>query len=286
MTEKKQAEIMDAVEPEETDIVVAPDSGSAVALPESQDAFLQDSAAEDDDSTIPILKLIQKDEHAGEFYCEDMDLAFPDGMKVVLLKMQNSCILWPEKYSKDSEPLCKSDDGISPSEGIESPMCAEPECCKAVFNKQTRHMEKPCEYGNWAEDTPPRCKDTINLLLLEVGEESYIPYWYSVKSTALSPFKKFRKTMGLRKRALTAKRKRAGMAPAHSCMFTFKLSTELKQNDAGDAYIPVFSDIEEIDTDEANDVMVPIAMEVQDIKLAHAVDDAAKDATPAEKKDF
>ncbi len=274
MTEKKQATIMDEekAKVEEKEIIVAPET--AITPQQNEAAFLEESAENDDDAQIPILKLAQKDEHAGSFYCDDMDLAFPDGIKVVLLKLQSACIMWPEKFSKDSEPLCKSDDGISPSPAVEAPMCAEDACCQAVFNKQTRHMEKPCTYGNWADDNPPACKDSFNLLLLEVGEESYIPYWYTVKSTSMSPFKKFKKTLNLRKRALTAKRRRGGLPAGHSCMFTFEMSTKIQENDGGNAYIPEFNNLQEIDDPQTVETLVAIAMETNERQLAHSPEDA------------
>jgi hypothetical protein len=168
-------------------------------------------------------------------------------------------------------------------------MCSDQDCCKLVWDKKERRMIAPCPYANWDGDTPPRCKQAVAMLLLEVGEESYIPYWYQIKSTAMSPYKKFKKVLGLRIRALTGKRRRATLPPAKPCMFTFHLGTELKQNDAGDAYIPTFSNLQEVEDEAMLKALVGVAVDVKDMRLASDVDgdEAADDnqETPA-KDDF
>jgi len=252
---------VEEVEPAGGELVVGNDQTTLPAVTDDEAAFLVEQSEQDDDDslTIPFLKVGQKDKQAGKLYSTDLDQDW-ESLTVVPLKTIPGCVMWPDKFNKDSVPLCKSNNGLVPDPEIEKPMCSEENCCKSVWDKKARKMVKPCAYGNWDGNTPPACQDTDTLLFVEIGEETMVPFWVQFKSTALSPWKKFRKTLNLRKRVLTTKRKRAGLPPAHMAMFKFDIVTFLKTNDAGDAWIAICENLEELPNDMAEfGVMIAMA---------------------------
>ncbi len=251
-TEGTTEVIENETEPTTTEMVEHQDN-TALAVPQDADTFLQqshDNQEDDGIASLPRLKVGQKGDEAGKLVCEEMAEAW-DTMPMVLLKKTNSRRLWPEKYNKDNALLCKSHDGIVPFTDQKD------------FEPMARDC-KSCKYSQWSREkgkkaTPPRCQEVFDLMLLDY--DSMIPMWLSVHSTGLSPAKNnLLKPLKLRMRSLTSKRAAAGNPPAHSCMYKFTLGTLLKENEAGDAYIPTFENLEELpDNDKTITVQVAIA---------------------------
>ena len=186
-----------------------------------------------DDLIIPRLKVGQSQslgDVAGKLFI-DVSGDVADEMELVLLKIHKSRVLFPEKFSRDSEPLCRSQDFIVPEdlgEGIE-PMAAS--CAD-------------CPYGKWTKgatpkkNTPPRCSEVWNFLVLDY--ESFMPVWFSLKSTALKPARKIVSMLKLRGTAR--------MIPAWG--FKFKANVEVRSGDSGESYLPVFSELTELDPED------------------------------------
>jgi hypothetical protein len=257
------------------DIIVQNDISEEEAL------FLTEQNDElfgDDTDQIYIVAMSKEKQHQENFYSPDLDMEFSDGLSVVLLKPAiPGCIKMPDDYDAESEPECKSDDGINPSPAIKEPYCTEPDCCKAVWDKKLKKMLKPCPYGNWSKDKkgkdkPPTCKEARKLLILE--ESMLIPFWYVVKSTAMSPWRKFEKMLKARVKALSIKRVRAGMSPAAVCMFRFHIgSVQRAETSKGVSYIPVFSGLEEITDPDTIRALVATAIEHKDANLMSLADE-------------
>jgi len=184
-----------------------------------------------DDLIIPRLKVGQKQspgDVAGKLFI-DVTGDMVDEMQLVLLKLNKSRVLFPEDFSRDSEPLCKSQNFITPE----------------TSDKFTTMADKcsECTYGKWAKSNsgkqkPPRCQETWNFLVLDF--ESYMPCWFSLKSTALKPARKIISMLKLRG---TAKR-----IPAWG--FKFTVNVDARIGDSGDSYLPVFSALQELSTED------------------------------------
>ena len=72
------------------------------------------------------------------------------------------------------KPVCGSSDRIKPSLRFEQPVA--PACAE-------------CPYSRWNGKEPPLCNETYSLL--GVMADSQLPFWWSPKSTAITPTKRF-----------------------------------------------------------------------------------------------
>lgn len=261
---KKEKEVGTAEET--TDLATTPEAGTPMVYDGSADEFLTQADQEDSSelSSFPRLVIEQKGKKAalGSLYCAETEEEF-ETMKMVLLKESKSRIMWPEKYDKDNDPVCRSFDGIVPNMDDFKDVPPMADNCE------------DCPYGSWitkdGKNIPPDCKEVKDLLILD--HATYIPYWISFSATTLSPINKSLtgKPLKIRKMSLTAKRAKAGKSPAHSCMFSFDMSTVLVEFDSGDSQIPVVTNLTELPDDDM-DVMVNIAMQVHGAKAHHAKD--------------
>lgn len=203
-------------------------------LPATQDEPFDDGMGEitQEDLIIPRLKVGQKQspgDVAGKLFI-DVTGDVNDEMKLVLLKIKKSRVLFPQDFSRDAEPLCRSQNFITPETDNEK---FEPlaEACA------------DCEYSKWTKSDsqkskPPRCNEVWNFLVVDI--ETYMPAWFSLKSTALKPARKIISMLKLRG---TAKR-----IPAWG--FSFLVSIDSRPGDSGDSFIPVFSDLNELSKDD------------------------------------
>jgi len=197
------------------------------------------SALSNDDIIIPRLVVAQDktdcaDEHKGKLYCDVTGDSY-DEMEMVVLRMTKSRVCFPETFNKEDGPICRSHDAVVPADDIdgEEPMadnCAE------------------CEYSKWGKDkkgrrVAPRCKEVWNLLV--VNMETYTPMWFSLKSTALAPARKILSALKIQSQA-----KRV---PA--CCFKFTATTDIRNGDSGDSYIPRFHGIRMLDRFEAENML-------------------------------
>lgn len=205
--------------------------GVAVPAVQSQEPFddgLGELSAED--LIIPRIVVGQAqsqipDEAKGKLYCE-VTGDIREEIEMVIIKMSKSRVMFPEKFSRDSKPLCKSSNFIVPDEmEDQEPMSAT--CAD-------------CQYSKWgAGRTPPACNETWSLLVIDL--ESYTPAWFSLKSTML---KSARKILSALKMRATAKR-----IPVWG--FSFMVGIEVRSGAGGDSYVPTFSNIKQLDTDDA-----------------------------------
>jgi len=238
-------------------------TGTAMAstLEMSDEDFLAAEEAENADDFVGIdrLTIDQKGKsegsELGQFYCKNLTQSY-EGFPAVVLRTAKSRIMWPDKFSKDNDPLCKSIDGITPvtDDDAFKPMAKD---CKS------------CAYGKWkrtkAGITPPACGEVKDMILLNLDD--FTPYIYSVHSTAMGTTnQELFKVLRGKIRALTMKRKRMGLPPAHSCMFSFDIGTVLKENDKGDAYVPCYSNVQELELNQI-EAMVHAAKSVKDMEI-------------------
>ena len=63
----------------------------------------------------------------------------------------------------------------------------------------------------------------------------------------------------------------AGLPPAHSCMFKFKMGAELRESKKGDSMIPVFSGIEILD-EETQEFTVNVAFQLRNFTIRNIKD--------------
>src|SRR5215467_4687830 len=139
-----------------------------------------------EDLIIPRLTLVQPTSQidgveAGKFYMNLTGEQF-DQVEAVFLKVTKGRVYFADD-AIERKPVCGSSDRIKPSPRFESP--AAPTC-------------KECIFSRWNGKEPPFCNESYNLLGVMV--ETGFPFWWSVKSTAIAPTKRFLSAIALRAR--------------------------------------------------------------------------------------
>jgi hypothetical protein len=139
-----------------------------------------------EDLIIPRLTLVQPTSQidgieSGKFYMNLTGEEF-DQVEAVFLKVTKGRVYFSEEAT-ERKPVCGSSDRIKPSARFEPP--AAPAC-------------KECLFSRWNGKEPPPCNESYNLLgvMMETG----LPFWWSVKSTAIAPTKRFVSAIALRAR--------------------------------------------------------------------------------------
>lgn len=162
-------------------------------------------------------------------------------LKLVAIKLSKSRIMFPAKYKKDNDPLCRSHDFIVPADDIEGAEAMSEKC-------------ETCKYSKWSKNEAPPCNEVWNFLVIDT--ESYMPMWFSVKSTGIKGAKRLVSALKLMSQA-----KRLPLWG-----FGFVLSTQL-QDDGNPYYIPVFSKPAALDSDELESMnMIRDQMQNADVK--------------------
>jgi hypothetical protein len=136
------------------------------------------------DLIIPRLTLIQPTSQvdgveAGKFYMNLTGDEYSE-VEVVFLKVMKGRIYFAEDGA-DRKALCGSADRVKPSPRFQPPMA--PVCAE-------------CSSARWDGKEPPDCSETFNLLGVTV--ESGLPFWWTVKSTAIAPTRRFLSAIALR----------------------------------------------------------------------------------------
>jgi hypothetical protein len=139
-----------------------------------------------EDLIIPRLTLVQPTSQidgveAGKFYMNLTAEQF-DQVEAVFLKVTKGRVYFADD-AIERKPVCGSSDRIKPSPRFETP--ASPTC-------------KECLFSRWNGKEPPFCNESYNLLGVMV--ETELPFWWSVKSTAIAPTKRFVSAIALRAR--------------------------------------------------------------------------------------
>lgn len=194
---------------------------------------------------------------------------FLENMRVAMVKLTKSRILFPEKYKRDNDPLCRSHDFKFPANDIPG---AEPmaDSCQLIPGDKKKHV---CPYANWgADNTPPRCQETWNLLIVDI--DSYMPMWFSVKSTGLKPLRKIVSAVNM---ICTAKR-----LPMWA--LGFDMGMEKITNDSGTFYVPKFSSPTALAVDDFEN-MTAIRNQLVHVDIKDAVEPDAPEAPPATPAD-
>jgi hypothetical protein len=129
-------------------------------------------------------------------------------LTVALVGLRYGRLLWPKEFdpkSPDRDPLCKSDDGITPSGGLECPKSAYtapnglPACviCNEAgipLRNSTGRYIPACEFSKWGtgRETPP-CREFFTLLLYE--HTLNLPLVFSIKGTGIKHISQLRMDM-------------------------------------------------------------------------------------------
>ena len=240
----------------------APATPPATTAPTNPDDFLMAEAEQDSQEIefLPRLKIEQKNpDTLGKIVCEDMAESW-DTMNLVLLRKSKSRVLWPEDFSADNTPICKSHDGVTPVPADD----LDPEDFPD-YEVQATSCET-CPLAAWkrkdGKNVAPRCTEQADLLVVDT--DLMIPFFITFSSLGLSRLnKQLLKPLKLRKMALTAKRRNAGLPPAHECMFSWNIAVEFDERPSGTSYQPVFNDLTEL-SDEEKELFVQVAIACRD----------------------
>lgn len=259
-----------------TEATTAPIENAVAATPKTNMAAYQEpfdnglGELDAGDLIIPRLSITQPttpDIDAAQVgkFCVNITGDYQDTMRVAIIKLSKSRILFPEKYKRDNDPLCRSHDFIKPANDIvgAEPMAAT---CTLVPGDKKKHV---CEYANWgADNTPPRCQETWNLLIVDLA--SYMPMWFSVKSTGLKPLRKIVSAISMISTAKRLPMWRMG----------FDMAMEKVTNDSGTFYTPVFSGLAALEEADAFN-MDAIRAQLVHVDIKDAVEPDKQDAPPA-----
>lgn len=126
-----------------------------------------------------------------------------DKVDVVIMKMRKGRVFFKpgEKISSDSEPLCRSSDGVKPEANV-----------KARQSQQCNG----CPRSKWIGDTPPPCKEKIELVVSKTDNQ--MPYYMSVGGKSISPI---RKTLEAIKSAIYGDKMKGLPTTLHNFILTF-----------------------------------------------------------------
>ena len=192
-------------------------------------------------------------------FCVNVTGDFTDKMNVAIIKLTKSRVLFPAKYKRDNEPLCRSHNFQTPADDIKdaTPMC---NTCGTEPGNDRKHV---CAYANWGTDnTPPQCQEVWNLLIVDT--DSYMPMFFSLKSTALKPLRKIVSAISMISRA-----KRMAMWELQ-----FEMTLKKEVNDSGTFYLPVFSGLVPLDKDDAIN-MGEIRKQLVNVDISDTAEQAA-----------
>jgi hypothetical protein len=200
---------------------------------------------------------------------------FYESMHLVCLKLSKGRILWPKDYSKDNDPLCKSNDFLTPVliEG-QSPMC---HTCAVTPGTKDDHE---CKYANWGVDKKgkviaPLCMEVWNMLVFDL--ETYMPMFLSLKSTSIKPLKKLFSAISILGNAKKI--------PLWG--WSFGASLKMENYEKGKAYVPVFTSPTQVGQEEYS-VLSEVRSQLANIDLyTEDKPDAPPASTqPAEAEQF
>ena len=201
-------------------------------------SYSDDSDFQESDLIIPVWKIVQNScriegckPYLGQFYNTVSEEYREKLENVTFLKRQTGRVLFPrENYSGDR--LCWSDDNIVPSNTVEAPKC---ENCK------------DCELSIWTKDEngrnrPPKCKETTSFMSLE---DNFSPFIIRFSGTAMPPVKALLSNLFLKTKLGIIQKKKLTLRS-----FSVTISLVEKTNDSGKFYIPVFTNIKEVEVEK------------------------------------
>jgi hypothetical protein len=148
------------------------------------------------DLVIPRYKIVQPTSKEGTpgVFKNNLTNEEVETVNVVVLAASKGRVCWGENL--DEDPICRSSDGLRPSDNTEEPVSA---ICGTKENG--KRFEPTCHNALWRENHErPLCNEVINLLC--VSKDDQVPFFISLHGTQLKPVRAFLSALGLRKKSL------------------------------------------------------------------------------------
>lgn len=198
-----------------------------------------------DDFSLPRLVLVQAqhvhdgaEKHMGEWYRTDTNEHI-EAPRVLLIGIAKSRAMFEiDNFSRDSEPLCRSDDGFRPRMelvGTKVNGLVIPESCLA------------CQFSEWIGDIPPACQLADNwAALTEEGE----PVIFRLKGAGAKVSKQLKNVVRI---------SRARKRPTY-----IELGSAREVSDRGNFFVPTFQIVRDAPPEE----MLFMASELAGVNLA------------------
>jgi len=183
------------------------------------------------DLILPRLRIVQPTSKEGTvgWFKNNLTNEEKDKINAVVLAASKGRVCWGENL--DEDPICRSSDGIHPSENVESPVN---EICGTKENG--KRFEPVCPNAMWGEkkDERPICNEVINLLC--IGKDDMVPFFISLHGTQLKPVRAYLSAVGLRRRSL----------------YEYQATLKLKEttNGKGKYFVIQFEELKENSADE------------------------------------
>lgn len=168
---------------------------------------------------------------AGKFLVKSSGQTF-DELRVVPLAFRRTRVLWTPGAEFGADPLCRSNDGITPSPFVENP---QHEQCKG------------CPRANWdiywksGKKQKPDCQEKVQFLFLE--RETQLPYQISVSGKGIKPFMEM---MGEIKRIAISRAKATPSELLNIYDFSFTVKSVKVKNAKGVFFVLNFSDLKKV----------------------------------------
>lgn len=246
-------------------------------LPAEQDDYEAWLEEEDEDSEVEplFLEIGQDGKEAGYLLCKQTEEKH-ELLKVVLLRQHDACKLFPKPYKSGSPIICFSNDGLNPS--CENPKYdgEEENPCLGIWRTVNGKSEciAPCEFANFQDGTPPRCQRGKQNLIMEIGDETFMPYWLWIKSIGLKPLKGLMNKLNIAVKTTVISRKKRGLGKARRCLFSFDVTCAEDVRESGKSQQAAFGNVQEV-SDELNEPLGRMAHACKDKFCESRLDEAA-----------
>ena len=148
------------------------------------------------DLVIPRYKIVQPTSKEGTpgVFKNNLTNEETEKVRVVVLSASKGRVCWGENL--DADPICRSSDGLRPSDNIEKPVNS---VCGTKENG--KRFEPVCRNAIWRENNErPLCNEVINLLCVSTDDQ--VPFFLSLHGTQLKPVRALLSALGLRKKSL------------------------------------------------------------------------------------
>ncbi len=182
------------------------------------------------DLVIPRFKIVQptsKEGTPGRFK-NNLTNEEIEKLDVVVLLASKGRVCWGENI--DEDPICRSSDGLFPSDNIEVPVS---DVCGT--KEDGKRFVPICQNAMWGQrNERPLCNEVINLLC--VGSDDHVPFFISVHGTQLKPTRAYLSALGLRRKSL----------------YEYQATISLKEtsNNKGKFFVIQFENLKENKTDQ------------------------------------
>jgi hypothetical protein len=169
--------------------------------PLTVDQGWQDNLRPEDTARPPRLRISQRNRpvklddgtptDAGSIVNVELGVVYPSGLEMFPLReLPNTRVMWPEEYDANNEPLCASDDGLTPTQSDR--------------RRLTNQQAGPCSQGNkdvcpfalWNENLQtgdrdaPRCTRQRNFLVVVIEDDSLEPVILTMQRTSMKASQK------------------------------------------------------------------------------------------------